>query len=84
MLSIRFLLLLLKTVVIHQSKLFPESKQSKSIPKIHIWELNTGTNDMKTQGVFETLSSKRQQFLLAAQVVKMILKIDDVIKQGDF
>eukprot|EP01091_Cochliopodium_minus_P000457 TRINITY_DN10425_c0_g1_i1.p1 TRINITY_DN10425_c0_g1~~TRINITY_DN10425_c0_g1_i1.p1 ORF type:complete len:539 (-),score=161.88 TRINITY_DN10425_c0_g1_i1:71-1687(-) len=42
-----------------------------------------GTNDMKVQGVFETLSSKRQQFLLATQVVKMILKIDDVIQQGD-
>jgi T-complex protein 1 subunit epsilon len=38
--------------------------------------------DMKEQHVFEALISKRQQFLLATQVVKMILKIDDVIKQG--
>jgi len=41
-----------------------------------------GTNDMKEQGVFETLLAKQQQFMLATQVVKMILKIDDVIKQG--
>ena len=45
--------------------------------------MNKGTNDMKEQGVFDTLSGKKQQFLLATQVVKMILKIDDVIKQGD-
>lgn len=40
--------------------------------------------DMKEQHVFETLIGKTQQFLLATQVVKMILKIDDVIKPGDF
>mmetsp|Transcript_15323 Transcript_15323/g.22937 ORF Transcript_15323/g.22937 Transcript_15323/m.22937 type:complete len:536 (-) Transcript_15323:44-1651(-) len=44
--------------------------------------LEKGTNDMKKQGVFDPLISKQQQFLLATQVVKMILKIDDVIKQG--
>lgn len=38
-----------------------------------------GTNDMKEQFVFDSLISKRQQFLLATQLVKMILKIDDVI-----
>ncbi len=41
-----------------------------------------GTNDMKEQLVIESLSSKQQQLLLATQVVKMILKIDDVIRQG--
>jgi T-complex protein 1 subunit epsilon len=39
----------------------------------------TGTNDMREQHVFDPLISKRQQFLLATQLVKMILKIDDVI-----
>jgi T-complex protein 1 subunit epsilon len=34
---------------------------------------------MKEQGVYESFMSKRQQFQLATQVVKMILKIDDVI-----
>eukprot|EP00740_Mantoniella_antarctica_P011086 CAMPEP_0181367034 /NCGR_PEP_ID=MMETSP1106-20121128/11095_1 /TAXON_ID=81844 /ORGANISM="Mantoniella antarctica, Strain SL-175" /LENGTH=536 /DNA_ID=CAMNT_0023482569 /DNA_START=32 /DNA_END=1642 /DNA_ORIENTATION=- len=44
----------------------------------------TGTNDMKTQGVFETLIGKQQQLLLATQVVKLILKIDDVITAGKY
>lgn len=34
---------------------------------------------MKAQFVIDPLISKRQQFLLATQLVKMILKIDDVI-----
>ncbi|ORX83513.1 hypothetical protein K493DRAFT_320251 [Basidiobolus meristosporus CBS 931.73] len=38
-----------------------------------------GSNDMREQHVFDPLISKRQQFLLATQLVKMILKIDDVI-----
>jgi len=41
-----------------------------------------GTNNMKDQHVFDPLISKQSQFLLANQVVKMILKIDDIIKQG--
>jgi len=44
----------------------------------------TGTNDMKEQLVFETLIGKQQQLLLATQVVKMILKIDDVIMHGQY
>lgn len=44
----------------------------------------TGTHDMKKQKVFETLIGKQQQFLLATQVVKMILKIDDVIQPTEF
>lgn len=43
---------------------------------------NKGTWDMKEQNVYDPLISKQQQFLLATQVVKMILKIDDVIKKG--
>lgn len=34
--------------------------------------------DMKSQHVFETLLGKKQQISLATQVVRMILKIDDV------
>jgi T-complex protein 1 subunit epsilon len=44
--------------------------------------LSLGSNDMKQLHVVEPLASKRSQILLATQVVKMILKIDDVIKQG--
>ena len=39
--------------------------------------------DMKEQHVIETLHSKKQQILLATQVVKMILKIDDVRSPED-
>ncbi|KAJ1561935.1 T-complex protein 1 subunit epsilon [Nowakowskiella sp. JEL0078] len=38
---------------------------------------NIGSNDMREQHVFDPLISKRSQFLLATQLVKMILKIDD-------
>ncbi|KAK4699573.1 T-complex protein 1 subunit epsilon, partial [Phenoliferia sp. Uapishka_3] len=41
-----------------------------------------GNNDMKAQFVFDPLISKRQQYLLATQLVRAILKIDDVITAG--
>ena len=40
--------------------------------------------DMKLQHVCDPLISKKQQFLLATQLVKMILKIDDVIQHNEF
>lgn len=40
--------------------------------------------DMRQLGVFETLIGKQQQILLAVQVTKMILKIDDVITMGQY
>jgi T-complex protein 1 subunit epsilon len=40
--------------------------------------------DMRELGIFETLIGKQQQIQLAAQVVKMILKIDDVISMGQY
>eukprot|EP00475_Leptophrys_vorax_P012053 TRINITY_DN18497_c0_g1_i1.p1 TRINITY_DN18497_c0_g1~~TRINITY_DN18497_c0_g1_i1.p1 ORF type:complete len:537 (+),score=68.63 TRINITY_DN18497_c0_g1_i1:153-1763(+) len=46
--------------------------------------LDAGTNDMRKQKVFETLIGKKQQLLLATQVVKMILKIDDVISPSEY
>ncbi|KAA3465710.1 T-complex protein 1 subunit epsilon [Gossypium australe] len=45
---------------------------------------DVGTNNMREQDVFETLIGKQQQILLATQVVKMILKIDDVISPSDY
>lgn len=42
--------------------------------------MQLGTADMKLQNVNDPFISKRQQFLLATQLVKMILKIDDVIQ----
>jgi len=47
-------------------------------PALGIDCLFKGTADMKEQHVIETLHSKKQQIMLATQVVKMILKIDDV------
>lgn len=45
--------------------------------------LQKGTLDMKKQRVFETLIGKKQQMLLATQLVKMILKIDDIMTPKD-
>eukprot|EP01029_Cantina_marsupialis_P023732 TRINITY_DN5979_c0_g2_i1.p1 TRINITY_DN5979_c0_g2~~TRINITY_DN5979_c0_g2_i1.p1 ORF type:complete len:540 (+),score=212.58 TRINITY_DN5979_c0_g2_i1:43-1662(+) len=45
--------------------------------------LETGTNDMREQDVFETCYGKKQQFQLATQVARMILKIDDVISPAE-
>ncbi|KLO17406.1 hypothetical protein SCHPADRAFT_919494 [Schizopora paradoxa] len=44
--------------------------------------LGKGDNDMKRQFVYDPLLSKRQQYLLATQLVRAILKIDDVIVAG--
>jgi T-complex protein 1 subunit epsilon len=52
-------------------------------PRLGVDCNNLGTNDMKQQHIFDALIAKRQQFALATQVVKMILKIDDVIKSGE-
>jgi len=40
--------------------------------------------DMRSLGVFETLIGKQEQIMLATQVVKMILKIDDIIISGQY
>jgi len=45
--------------------------------------MSKGSTDMKEQKVFETLLSKKGQLQLATQVVKMILKIDDVIEPNN-
>merc|ERR1712022_63612 len=53
-------------------------------PYIGIDCMEKGTDDMKEQFVFETLIGKTQQFRLATQVVRMILKIDDVIQPNKY
>jgi len=45
--------------------------------------MQTGTTDMWEQNVYEACASKCSQLRLATQVVKMILKIDDVITSAD-
>ncbi|KAK2952450.1 putative T-complex protein 1 subunit epsilon [Blattamonas nauphoetae] len=44
--------------------------------------MELGESDMKKNGVYETLVGKKAQISLATQVVRMILKIDDLIKEG--
>jgi len=46
--------------------------------------MQKGTMDMKQQRVFETLVGKQKQLQLATQLVRMILKIDDVILNSDY
>lgn len=53
-------------------------------PALGIDCLSRGTRNMKDQNVFETLRGKQEQFRLATQVVRMILKIDDVIAPGEY
>lgn len=58
-------------------------KIAEKNPRLGVDAMARGTNDMKEQHVFDTLIGKQQQFILATQVVKMILKIDDVIGAGE-
>jgi len=62
-----------------------KSRQLKeNNPRLGIDCNHKNENDMKNQSVYDSLIHKQQQFLLATQVVKMILKIDDVITSGEF
>ncbi|PPS17588.1 hypothetical protein GOBAR_AA02978 [Gossypium barbadense] len=65
-------------------ELTPEKLGRENNPHFGIDCNDVGTNDMREQNVFETLIGKQQQILLATQVVKMILKIDDVISPSDY
>ncbi|XP_044748500.1 T-complex protein 1 subunit epsilon [Coccinella septempunctata] len=63
-----------------------EMKAKQSSTKDHALGIDcmqTGNSNMREQHVIESLKSKKQQLLLATQLVKMILKIDDVRKPQD-
>ncbi|XP_037949222.1 T-complex protein 1 subunit epsilon-like [Teleopsis dalmanni] len=53
-------------------------QNAENRPSIGVDCMLTGNSDMKHHNVVESLHSKKQQILLATQLVKMILKIDDV------
>eukprot|EP01022_Parablepharisma_sp_SALTPOND_P026646 TRINITY_DN64545_c0_g1_i1.p1 TRINITY_DN64545_c0_g1~~TRINITY_DN64545_c0_g1_i1.p1 ORF type:complete len:448 (+),score=66.35 TRINITY_DN64545_c0_g1_i1:1034-2377(+) len=59
-------------------------QNTENNPNLGVDCMRRGTNDMYAQGVYETLKAKMQQFQLASQVVKMILKIDDVIATTEY
>lgn len=72
---------------------FPPIEYVQKIKKMQIEEncayigvdaMAVGTNYMADQGIFESVMSKKQQLQLATQVVKMILKIDDVIAPQEY
>lgn len=56
---------------------------SEKNPALGVDCMNNGSNDMKAMHVIESLNSKKQQIALATQLVKMILKIDDVRSPND-
>ena len=61
-----------------------EARSRQIAEKTHIYGvscLDGKVDDMRKQEVFETLASKKLQIQLASQVVKMILKIDDLIEK---
>jgi len=56
---------------------------SENNPALGVNCFNPGDYDMKAEHVIETLHSKKSQILLATQLVKMILKIDDIRSPSD-
>jgi len=61
-----------------------KAKQQSTSNPWHVVDcMQTGQTDMWEQNVYEACASKCNQLRLATQVVKMILKIDDVITSAD-
>merc|ERR1712061_119921 len=58
-------------------------QQSSTNPWPGVDCMQMGQTDMWEQNVYEACASKCNQLRLATQVVKMILKIDDVITSAD-
>lgn len=61
-----------------------KANQHSSGPQHGVDCMQNGTTDMWSQEVYESCASKVQQLRLATQVVKMILKIDDVVSSSGF
>jgi T-complex protein 1 subunit epsilon len=61
-----------------------EEQTNEANSFIGVDALRKGTTNMFEQGIFESAASKKNQLELATQVVKMILKIDDVISPADY
>lgn len=67
-------------------KILAQVKQqqlAENNPYLGIDCMGNGNNNMKDQNVFETLIGKQEQFRLATQVVKQILKIDETQSSVD-
>lgn len=63
-----------------------KSQQVKASPadrgKLGVDCMNRGSNDMKDAFVIDPLISKRQQLMLATQLCRMVLKVNNVIIAG--
>jgi len=69
--------------IVEVSKIKSRQLEEKN-PRLGVDCNQLGDNDMKNHLVYETLIGKQQQMQLATQVVKMILKIDDVLMYGNY
>ena len=69
--------------IVEVSKIKSRQLEEKN-PRLGVDCNQLGDNDMKNHLVYETLIGKQQQMQLATQVVKMILKIDDVLMYGSY
>jgi len=61
-----------------------EEQITEENPYLGVDCMHLGTTNMQEQGIFESVLSKKSQLELATQVVKMILKIDDVIAPQEY
>lgn len=61
-----------------------EQQVKSGNPYYGVDAMNTGNNQMIEEGIYESVMSKKQQLQLSTQVVKMILKIDDVIAPSEY
>jgi T-complex protein 1 subunit epsilon len=61
-----------------------EQQVTSESPYYGVDAMNSGNNQMIEEGVYESVMSKKQQLQLATQVVKMIMKIDDVIAPAEY
>jgi len=61
-----------------------EEQVTEENPYLGVDCMHMGTSNMQEQGIFESVLSKKSQLELATQVVKMILKIDDVIPPQEY
>lgn len=61
-----------------------EEQVKEGNPFLGVDAMHKGETNMAVQGIYESVMSKKHQFQLATQVVKMILKIDDVIAPQEY
>lgn len=64
------------------SELKARQGKGEGVGRLGVDCMQTGSNDMKKHFVIDPLISKRQQLLLATQLCRMVLKVNNVIVAG--